>query len=219
MFYTTLLKEQIDDASVRLAMTGNYPFADFVQRMLATLIEDPENERFNRVCRGGYAEYSGKKACVYNIIRSVADAYDFLKKEVSEQTQDWEWGRVHVNEYPHIPFSLSPLKTLFHRESPIGGNGNTVKVSKYSMKRSLAIKSFKSTHTPNYKQIVQFSDNLTDQKMLYSFDGGQSGNLFAGHYFDFNKNHLDGTLMEAVIGRAGVELKKHTTLAIKPLSQ
>ena len=54
--------------------------------------------------------------------------------------------------------------------------------------------------------------------MLYSFDGGQSGNLFAGHYFDFNKKHLDGTLMEAVIGRPGVELKKHTTLLFKPLN-
>lgn len=51
--------------------------------------------------------------------------------------------------------------------------------------------------------------------MLYSFDGGQSGNLFAGHYFDFNKKHLDGSLQEAVIGRAAVELKKHTKLFIK----
>jgi hypothetical protein len=59
-----------------------------------------------------------------------------------------------VNEYPHVPFSLSPLKRLFHRERPIGGNGNTVKVSKYSHKRSTQLNSFKSTHTPNYKQII-----------------------------------------------------------------
>jgi Penicillin amidase len=114
---------------------------------------------------------------------------------------------------------LSPLKYIFHREVPIGGNGNTVKVSKYSFKRALESKSFKSTHTPNYKQIVQFADNLADQKTLISFDGGQSGNLLAGHYFDFNKKHLDGTLMEAVIGRPAVELKKHTKLIIKPLSE
>lgn len=51
--------------------------------------------------------------------------------------------------------------------------------------------------------------------MLYSFDGGQSGNLFAGHYFDFNRKHNDGYLMEAVIGRPAIELKKHTKLVIK----
>lgn len=55
--------------------------------------------------------------------------------------------------------------------------------------------------------------------MLYSFDGGQSGNLFAGHYFDLNKKHLDGSLQEAVIGRAAVELKSHTRLVIKPASK
>lgn len=51
--------------------------------------------------------------------------------------------------------------------------------------------------------------------MLYSFDGGQSGNPLAGHYFDFNHNHLQGHLMEAVIGRAAVELKPHNKLVLK----
>ena len=51
-----------------------------------------------------------------------------------------------------------------------------------------------------------------------SHDGGQSGNLFAGHYFDFNRRHTDGTLMDAVIGRPAIELKEHTKLVLKPLS-
>ncbi len=128
------------------------------------------------------------------------------------------WKNVHVNEYPHIPFSLTPLKPLFHREVPVGGNGNTVKVSKYSFKSFRNTKKFKSTHTPNYKQVVQFADDPKDEKVLMSFDGGQSGNLFAGHYFDFNKKHTDGTLMEAVIGRPAIELKEHTKLVLKPIS-
>ena len=67
--------------------------------------------------------------------------------------------------------------------------------------------------------IVQFADKPEDSKQLYSHDGGQSGNLLAGHYFDFNRNHLNGHLMEAVIGKTAVELRPHTKLSIKPRSE
>lgn len=82
-FYNTLLTEQIPDDNIRLALVGNYPFIDFVQRMIHTLATDPENEKFNRVCRGGFPEYKGKKHCIYNIAKSMAMAIDFLQKEVS----------------------------------------------------------------------------------------------------------------------------------------
>lgn len=203
-FYNTLLTQQVEDESVRLAMVANYPFIDYVQRMIHTLVEEPENERFNHVCNGAFKEYHGKRHCMYNLVRSMVDAHEFLKTEISPNPSDWVWKNVHVNEYIHVPFSLTPLKPFFHRETPVGGNANTVKVSKYSFKKLKQMKAFKSTHTPNYKQIVQFADKPEDQKTLYSFDGGQSGNLFAGHYFDFNKKHTDGHLMEAVIGRAAI---------------
>lgn len=51
--------------------------------------------------------------------------------------------------------------------------------------------------------------------MLYSFDGGQSGNFLSNHYFDFNAKHSSGHLMEAVVGRSAVEIKPHETLWIK----
>jgi hypothetical protein len=42
--------------------------------------------------------------------------------------------------------------------------------------------------------------------MLYSVDTGQSGNLFAGNFFDFNQKHLNGYLMQAFTSRSEVEL-------------
>jgi hypothetical protein len=42
-FYNSLFKDQIKDASVRLSIVANYPFIDYFQRMLHTLIEDPDN--------------------------------------------------------------------------------------------------------------------------------------------------------------------------------
>ena len=85
-----------------------------------------------------------------------------------------------------MPFSMSPLRFLFHREVPAAGNENTIKVSEYPIKKVHETFKLKSMNSPNYKQIVQFADDPLNSKMLYSVDTGQSGNLFAGNYFDFN---------------------------------
>jgi acyl-homoserine lactone acylase PvdQ len=140
--------------------------------MVRTLEKDPENEKFNRICRGHYSDYKGSRDCMYNMARAMSEAYDFLGKNVSHNFADWQWGKLHVNEYAHVPFSYTPLKALFHREVSIGGNANTVKVSKYSYKKFQTMGSFKSTHTPNFKMVVQYSDDPSEQKTLMSFDGG-----------------------------------------------
>jgi len=51
--------------------------------------------------------------------------------------------------------------------------------------------------------------------MYYSHDGGQSGNLFAGHYHDFNNGHSNGRLLKAIHGKAAVEQTNHSTLYFK----
>jgi len=137
-----------------MAIVGNYPFLDFLQRMIVTLEKEPENENFNKICRGHYKDYVGKRDCMYNMARTMAEATEFLGNKVSHRFEDWQWGKLHVNEYAHVPFSYTLLKPFFHREVPIGGNANTVKVSKYSYKKFQTMETFKSTHTPNFKMVV-----------------------------------------------------------------
>lgn len=105
--------------------------------MIRELDEDPENENYNKVCRNAYPEYKGNQQCLYHIARSMAETYQYLTNEISSDISDWEWKNVHVNEYPNLPWSMTPLKFIYHRETSVGGNGNTVKVSKYSLKRVL----------------------------------------------------------------------------------
>lgn len=171
-FFGSLFRDYTDDDELRLKMAGNYPFNDFIQRMILTLGKDPENQRFNRICAHGYIDYKGGKSCLYNFARALSDSFVFLSQSVSPEAKDWEWKNVHVNEYANMPWSLSPFKFLFHKEVPIGGNGNTVKVSKYSDSKVQQLKAFKATHTPNYKQVVSVSDDSRDSVMLYSHDGG-----------------------------------------------
>jgi len=85
----------------------------------------------------------------------------------------------------NVPWSFTPFRWLFHRETSVGGNENTNAVSKYHMSRVEEEGIFKSTHSPAYKQIVDLGTDLT----LMSIDTGVSGNIFGGHYFDMNYRH------------------------------
>ena len=50
----------------------------------------------------------------------------------------------------------------------------------------------KAVHTANYKQILDMSSD----RNLMSIDTGISGNIFGGHYFDLNADHLKGKLLQ-----------------------
>jgi acyl-homoserine lactone acylase PvdQ len=91
-----------------------------------------------------------------------------------------------------MPWSFTVFKPLFHREVPAGGNGNTPNVAKYNFEKTMNDTKFRSDFSATYRQIVTFSDNPQDTEGLYIHEGGQSGNLLAGHYFDMNSGHVGG---------------------------
>lgn len=89
---------------------------------------------------------------------------------------------------------MTKLKPFWHREVPVGGNGNTVSVSKGVMSRIHDDKMLKSIHTAGYKQVISFGATPEEDENLMSIDTGASGNIFAGHYFTMNAAHLRGDL-------------------------
>ena len=105
--------------------------------MLLAIHEENQSEiaKFNKLCKKGFDgdHYDGDGQCAHNVARSFLEAKIYLEKEVSPNVQDWQWKYVHVNQYPNQPWSLTKLKPIWHREVPIGGNGNTPCVSKYKM--------------------------------------------------------------------------------------
>lgn len=74
------------------------------------------------------------------------------------------------------------------------GNTQTPKVSKYSLDRTVKSGQFLSHHTANLKSVFDFAEDPKDNVNLLSIETGMSGNVFGGHYFDMNQNHLDGKL-------------------------
>ena len=216
-FFKQLLNQYIEQEYLRLSLVGSYPFQDFAQIILNKLDKNPTDPKFNRLCDKANEEYNGNKSCAYNIAKAMADAYLFLSENISPQINDWKWGNVHANLYENFPWTSTTLRNLFSREVPIGGNGYTIKVSKVAFKTIYDKKTFKSFHTQFYKQIVQFGDDSKgeDDVYLYSLEGGENGNLFAGpHYFDMAIRHLNGGIYPAYTDQQQMDKVSHQKLVL-----
>ena len=159
---------------------------------MADLIDDIASDKYNRFCHNGFADYKGDLPCAYNVARAFVEAKRHLDRNFSKNSKDWQWRHVHSNEYAYAPWSLTPLKFLWHRKVPTAGNGHTVHVAKYSIAAAVETKLFNAKHAANYKQVIEIGPNAN--KGLYSIDTGNNGNVFQGHYFTMNSDHLQGKL-------------------------
>ena len=149
-FYKSLMHRQYPgDQTRRLKVIDNYNFLDFLERLIQKIELDPEDLKFNAICKDAN-DYTGTSNCAYNLAVAFADAYTHLNS-MSKRPQDWIWRNVHSNEYPNLPWSKTPLRYLFHREVPTFGSTNTPHVSKVSYRAAAESMLFKSSHVAGYK--------------------------------------------------------------------
>ena len=75
---------------------------------------------------------------------------------------------------------------------------------------------FESVHVGAYKMVVNFdeSDPKKDTN-LYMIDTGMNGHPLQGHYFDMNKDHIEGRLLTMKIGQ-DLEGTPTKVLTLKP---
>lgn len=184
----------------RLQIIDNYAFFDFYQKLIIKLSEEVQDDKmhlYQKLCKNGFASmsYSGPAWCQYNVARSFLETHKHLVEGLGKTDKaTWTYGSIHFNEYPNQPWSMTPLKRFWHREVATGGNANTPGVSKYAMSRIGDEKVLKGTHTANYKQVIEFGREPSEDVNLMSIDTGMNGNLFGGNYFTMNEAHLEGRL-------------------------
>jgi len=159
------------------------------------------------------------------MVQAFIRTHDFLHETISKNSDDWKWKHVHSQMYPSLPWSRTPLKFLFHREVPVGGNMNTPGVSKYYIKQASDQGNFNAVQAGGYKHLIEMGDKTyTGSKHdklddnLYSIDTGNNGNIFMGNYFTMNRNHLDGKLHSMYIGDQ-INLTPTHELKIVPAKQ
>ena len=177
--YKSMFKNYIpqNDPDFAAVLTDGYVFTDFFRRMITVLKDDPYSEKYNKLCDNGFAEYRGDIACAYNIARSLIEVKNYLEHNASKNPSDWVWKNFHTLEYTNSPWSLSPLKFLFHRKVPAAGNNATVNVAKYSLSIAGKTMLFNGKHSANYKQIVALGSSPEETKGFYSIDTGNNGNI------------------------------------------
>lgn len=122
-----------------MRLGGNYHFGTDTLLLLAeSVLAEKENSRFQTICESAYSGvYKGQNACAFNMGMAMVETKKFLTKNVSSDMTKWKWRDLHVNDYVYLPWSATPLKPLFHRSVGVGGNDNTVNVSKIKMRKNV----------------------------------------------------------------------------------
>lgn len=134
------------------------------------------------------------ESCSSTLLDALDKALDDISERLGDNMQQWQWGKLHITQYPHRPFSeVSALKWLFHRTIANGGNRYTVDVAPANLNNP-----YVQTHVPSYRQIIDMSD-LRNSRFIQTT--GQSGNLLSPHYDDFIEPHRDVKYIPMTFGR------------------
>lgn len=160
---------------------------------------DRSESEFNKICAGAY-KYPGKNICAYNMAMSLVETHRHLKKNIGPNSADWQWSKVHYNDYPNMPWSMTPLKPIFHRSVPAAGSGNTVAVSRYSLLSVEQTGKFPSHGVAMLKLAYALGPEPHKNEGWHNIDTGMDGNYFAGSYFNANEDFYNGKLHPVLTG-------------------
>jgi penicillin amidase len=115
------------------------------------------------------------ETCAVVLGAALADGLaEMAKRQGNDDFRSWRWDRVHQTQFPHQPLDESPLKPIFSRSIPNGGDAFTVNVAPI---RSSDL--YNQRHIPSYREIIDLSDLNASRFM---FAPGQSGHFLSGNY-------------------------------------
>jgi penicillin amidase len=120
------------------------------------------------------------------IKRSLKQAVEWLRKELGEDPERWEWGRIHRISFDHALGLQKPLDRVFNRgPKPIGGDTDTP-----CQTAMLPSEPYDSrAWAPSFRQIVDMGDL---SRSISIVPPGQSGHLASPHYDDLIEPWLKG---------------------------
>jgi len=137
------------------------------------------------------------ETCADTARQALDDLLDDLTQRLGKDMQQWQWGKVHLTQYPHSPFSRVPvLRWFFDRSIANGGDKYTVNVAPVDLANL-----YDQETVPSYRQIVDLADFKAS---LFMHTTGQSGNPLSSHYADLIERHRDVQYLPMSFGREQV---------------
>ena len=119
--------------------------------------------------------------CGAILARALSESLRDLSRRYGDDRSNWQWGRIHVAEGRHRPFSEVPvLRRIFDVEVPSPGGPFTLDRGVSDVESDAD--PFGNTHAASYRGIFDLADL---DKSTYIQTTGQSGNVFSRHYSDF----------------------------------
>ena len=146
------------------------------------------------------------EACVTEALaRAVGD----LERRLGKDPARWRWDRLHRAVFPHTPFhNLRPLRPLFSRSSPRGGDWSTVNLGTVVPGRP-----YLQRMIPGYRQVVSLSDPDSGGFIQAL---GQSGHFLSPRYDDYLEDWERGALRPMRMRRRTVEQAAVARLHLRP---
>ena len=118
------------------------------------------------------------ETCDEEVTSALRLAVDDLTSRLGGDMTRWRWDAIHRAIFPHQGFDgIAPLRALFSRSVPNGGDWSTPNVGAVSTAQP-----YDQRSVAGYRQIIDLS-SANDSRFI--IDVGQSGHVLSDHYDDF----------------------------------
>ncbi|MFZ5808758.1 MAG: penicillin acylase family protein [Chloroflexota bacterium] len=141
--------------------------------------------------------------------KSLAQAVEWLERELGTDSSKWQWGRIHGAVFPHPLGLQKPLDQAFNRGPyPIGGDADTPCQTAYQPHQPY----HNNAWSPSFRQVVDLDDL---SRSVTIAPPGQSGHIGSEHYDDLIEPWLRGEYHPQLWKREQVEKEMRGKLVLK----
>jgi len=126
----------------------------------------------------------------------------------TEDVINWRWDRVHRAVFPHNVLDRTPLKSIFSRSVPNGGDNFTVNVATINQGRL-----YDQTHGPSYRQVLDLNDW---ENSVFMHTVGQSGNVLSSSYSNLIQRWQRVVYLPMRYGRTAIAKATAGRLVLQP---
>jgi penicillin amidase len=124
------------------------------------------------------------ESCAMQAGTALTQALDELQARYGSDVSSWRWDAAHIARSEHRPFSrVKWLSRLFELRTPVGGDTNTVNVSRVGLRADATTgEYYLDEHGPSMRALYDVADPTQSRFM---FSTGQSGLPFSPLYRSF----------------------------------
>ena len=146
------------------------------------------------------------------ILRAFKQAVAEIVRKKGDDTENWQWGKVHWVEFAHPLGKVKPLNLLFNL-GPYPAPSGYQAINKFKSRKGNH--DYRAVSIPSTRRLVSFASNEPSWSILPT---GNSGNVMSKHYSDQVDIYLHNKYREIFNTRAQLEKNTESVLTFTPSS-